>query len=282
MKKTLLSFLLAALTLTATADNFKLQTHNDTLSYAMGIVFAGELGFYQEDHLSTEEALERFFTGLEESLAGAIDNHANPAEQSKSYAVGGIYAVFFCNGIEHSDGIIIVEDLLEGLNDGVAKNYSRMDTVQCKQFLSKFSKLSKKKQKADTARLKTASYAFGLLRASSNEQGIREALTEYDVPEEEQNIQEFWDGYITTATTMLAAEANSYYFGKSLGESILGTCDEVNLQKNIQLSPSIILQGFKDKMAGLPLLIPKEKTEEVKFMFGYTEEDPVTDIEDQE
>ena len=251
--------------MTAFADDFKLQSYGDSLAYAFGIVFVEDEDEEFSEYFKNGAA--QILAGVEQAIAGAGKDETDLEGKSKSYAAGAMYGIFTVDGLEHGDGTIIVKDLVEGMKDGVARNYSRMDTVECRKFLKKF-----KPSKADNASLKKASYAMGIMRTRSND-GISEAMNEYDIPKEEQNIQEFWDGYISTVeqaiilaqSPLKTEEMEEEYFiilGKKMGSLFISVCSTLK-SEGITASPQIIFKGFKDKLTGQPLLISEEKAFEM-------------------
>lgn len=255
--------LLCACTGHSQQNGNELSNRRDSLSYALGVNL-GRPFMKDSSFWKSEEDKALFLKGLDDMM----DKYVNTDKKSglsKSYAVGALRAIFMSDGISNNN--TSVRDFVEGLNDAMAKNYSRMDTAQCRAFLDSFYKLPKEERNTNEERLKNASYAIGMMTVNllNSKERLSGLMIEYDIPEEEQNVEEFIDGFVTAATASLLGEsADPYILGKWTGRLMLMEQTKDNAD-NEELKHAITLnvQGLKDCINGKPLITEDKAAEMV-------------------
>lgn len=252
MKKILYIFFLVGYTMSIHADDIVLKDKSDSLSYAWGLAYIGVFAGNTVEYVETEAGREAFIKGLEHQ----INERRINSPTLKSYYAGTMQAVFLLNTIEHKKNSFCIDGLIEGIKDGADGNYTQMDTLQCKTFLSNYKTPSDDEEIKDTASFWKASYAYGMLRVCPAEFDV--AMTEYDVAQSERSVQEYANGLIAILSVYHAPK-DSYEYGLQVGTSILIGYKDDN--PSVKINPLIMVQALKDFLLQRPLLIPREQAE---------------------
>ena len=260
IKKFLLLVFLFSSALSIHADGIVLKDKSDSLSYAYGLAYIAVFAGNTVKFIETEAGRESFIKGLEHQI-----NKTTPT--STSYYVGGIQAVFILNTIEHYNNSFCVDGLIEGIRDGAEGNYTKMDTLQCKTFLSNYHKPSDDEEIRDSASFFKASYAYGMLRVCPV--AFEVVMNEYGVAQSERSLKDFANGLIDILSVKRIPK-DSYEYGLQIGTSILMG---INDSESIRINPLIMVQALKDFILQRPLLIPREQAERM-IEQGFNEMDP--------